>query len=173
MSRYEVQLRVGDQPTTNKVYVAYNAPAITHVTPLAGPSIGGINITVRGINFGITRPTVTIGGRNCPVLQWHHFELVCRLPTNQGTGLKVAVTVNGQVSNQAEEFLFEYDPPVLFSMYPTEGNTAGGEIITLYVVGACVCEVSGVRCPCLCLCLCLCTFDSRCCVEHTSIAFWR
>ena len=130
-TRYALELTVEDQPTTNKVYVSFNAPQIRSVSPLNGPTAGGIPITITGIDFGDTLPTVMIGTQQCDIVSSGHFVIVCTLPFNQGIGHAVTVTVNGQTSNQVQQFLFNYDPPVLQWLTPLSGNTNGGQVMTL------------------------------------------
>jgi len=113
-------------PLTAGVSFGYIAPLISSISPTSGFTQGGTLITVSGTNFGdgtdsniVTK--VTLDGRACTLdttVPFTSSSIVFMLPSYQGQGLDVIVTVGGQVSNAAQ---FNYFPPQIFSVSPAVG----------------------------------------------------
>lgn len=116
----------------------YSRPVVAAVSPARGPTIGGLAVSIMGANFGTSpnvdvgspMPTVTIGGRPCPITSAmphaNHSALTCTLPPGQGVGLPILLTVNGQTNDLAlTPTTFSYLPPVVDSIAPTSGPTSG------------------------------------------------
>lgn len=129
-----IEFLVGGQGSPRLAF-RYTGPAVTGVAPFNGPTVGGTVISVSGRNFGLTAPTITVGGRPCPLLlpfapAADHGLVRCRTPAGQNTGLPVIVTVNGQTSPTAATAagLFSYDVPVVSWVSPTGGPTSGREL---------------------------------------------
>jgi hypothetical protein len=106
----------------------YDPPAITSVSPANGPTAGGILITVTGTNFG-TGGSVTIGGFPAASVWSTQSQIQCVLPAGQGSNLPVVVSVEGLPSTVAGSF--NYNPPVITSVSPACGPTAGGATLTV------------------------------------------
>jgi hypothetical protein len=71
-----------------------------------------------------------LGGINCTVLsRTSDIQLTVQVPPGQGLNLNVDVQVQTRVSNT---LLFGYAPPVINSISPDNGPTAGNVSITLY-----------------------------------------
>ena len=70
------------------------------------------------------RLQVTIGGAPCDLIfrAANHRTLVCLLPPGQGTNRAVRVTVASRVSSSLN---FNYDPPNLIGISPSNGPTLG------------------------------------------------
>ena len=112
---------------SNVLPFSYLPPSISSLTPATGPTSGGTTITVVGSNFGLN-PLVTIGGISASVIARTHSQVICTLPAGQGLNREVRVNVVGQVSPPAT---FNYNAPVITSISPATGTTAGGTQITI------------------------------------------
>jgi IPT/TIG domain-containing protein len=115
--------------TTGPVYFFYvSTPTVSAVSPTQGPSTGGTSVVLTGADFtGAT--AVTFGGTpatgytvNSPT------QITAVAPAGTGS-VPVTVTGPGGVSNSA---IYTYvASPVLTSLAPTQGPTAGGASVTL------------------------------------------
>jgi IPT/TIG domain/Glucose / Sorbosone dehydrogenase len=79
-------------------------PATTQIVvkgvwPRRGGQAGGSNLHVYGVNLdkGGKTPTVTVGGKNCPVTQVHAYRVMCTLAGGFGT-VDVVLTQAGETS---------------------------------------------------------------------------
>jgi large repetitive protein len=111
---------------SNSLTLDYDAPVISSVTAASKPTAGSVPITLQGSNFG-TSPSVTLQGTQLSVIQSSHSSIVCNLPPGQGTR-SLVVTAGLQTSSA---FSFSYDPPLITSLIPDHGPTAGNIAITL------------------------------------------
>jgi hypothetical protein len=133
-----------DQSSQSAVYFSYSSPVISSVSPSAGPTNGGIAITISGSNFGGVTAlannviSVSFSGISCVVVSATHTQLVCTLPAGTGTGVSIRVTVDGQISAAVSGF--SYSPPSIFSVSGCplqDGNTtldcsvSGGTVLTI------------------------------------------
>jgi len=75
-----------------------SAPAITNVSPGAGPV--GTSVTITGSNFGATQGTSTVkfNGVTATATNWSNTSITCTVPTGATTG-PIVVTVGGNASN--------------------------------------------------------------------------
>jgi hypothetical protein len=137
--------------TSNPFDYNYNAPSISTISPVNGPTLGNINITLSGADFGAAGSasiTVRIDSIICPVIVQTHSLVICTLPANGIPGSKaVQVTVQGQNSNTAS---FLYDFPSITALVPPNGPTSGN--IPLAIFGTSFplqsnVTVGGVGCP--------------------------
>ncbi len=117
---------VGGQTATSTSF-SYSAPLVTGILPGSGPASGGTVLTVNGLNFG-TSGTVTLGGMPCTVTKWTQTQLSVLTPAGVGTNLTLQVTVSGQIATFNQ---FNYVAPVVTSLLPTHGSTAGGTSLTI------------------------------------------
>ncbi|MFN8441585.1 MAG: FG-GAP-like repeat-containing protein [Caldilineaceae bacterium] len=118
---------------------SYNGPFIESVNPPTGPSEGGIDLTLNGVNFGAD-PQVTVSGQPCPVTSASNTQVICTLPPGTGGIALIELVASDQTSNQ---WPFGYDAPVLVKIDSPFVPTAGGVTVTLTgynfgVVGALV-----------------------------------
>lgn len=87
-------------------------------------------VTIRGDNFGVTAPSITVGGLPCAVVppfqpSAGHNTITCVAPPGQGRDNLVSVTVNTLTTvpivpsgaDPAPDTLW-YDPPLPASMWP-------------------------------------------------------
>ncbi|QDK77941.1 T9SS type A sorting domain-containing protein [Spirosoma sp. KCTC 42546] len=118
-----VVVTVAGQVSSSSVLFSYDAPALTAMTPVNGPTSGSSVISLIGTSLGRSG-VVTIGGvAATPVAgRWTDTRIECILPAGMGTNLPVVVTVAGQQSNS---LAFSYDAPALISMTPANGSIGG------------------------------------------------
>ena len=102
-------------------------PVITSITPNHGPTSGGNQVTLSGMNFA-GDIQVLFGETVAPVLMSSHTQLVVAVPA--GSGLNVPVVVNTSSGGSAP-FTYNYDAPVITSITPNHGPTSGGNQVTL------------------------------------------
>jgi hypothetical protein len=110
------------------------APILTSALPTYGPTRGGTTVVLRGSNFGITPPSITFAGLPCInsvpfAVSPLHDTLSCVSPVGVGADLAVVVAVTGQSSaGRSSPTLWTYDPPVVLSISPASGPTAGAPL---------------------------------------------
>ena len=111
----------------------YAAPSISLVNPPASDTSGNVLLTLSGANFG-TSGAVTIGAYACsttyPGASYSTNSIICQLPPGQGAGLQVTVNVSSLLNTPTT--FFSYNPPLISSVVPASGPTAGGGVITVY-----------------------------------------
>ncbi|MBP2708543.1 IPT/TIG domain-containing protein [Microbispora sp. RL4-1S] len=111
------------------------APVVTGVTPNQGSSAGGTMISVTGTGFA-NASAVRLGGATAlglTVLSDTHITAVT--PPGAGT-VNVTVTGSGGTSTQNVPFTYTTAPaPVVLSLIPDQGPTAGGTTATLTGTG--------------------------------------
>ncbi len=113
---------------SNPVLFSYDAPEITSITPTSAATSGGTLLTVTGKNFGISERSVLLGSQSLAPTSASHTQIVCALPPGQGANLPVRVSVDGRLSASVP---FSYQAPLLTSITPANGPTAGGTRLTL------------------------------------------
>ncbi|WP_406272892.1 IPT/TIG domain-containing protein [Actinacidiphila glaucinigra] len=115
--------------TSNSVTYTYTAqPALVSVSPSQGPATGGTTVTLTGsgfsgataVKFGTTAATsYTVNSAT---------QITAVTPAGTGTA-PVTVTTPGGTSNSV--FFFYLNAPVLVSVSPAQGPSAGGTAVTL------------------------------------------
>jgi hypothetical protein len=118
--------------TSNAVQLSYFAPQISSVTAqnVAAPqTAGGTTVVIAGLYFSSVLGTVTVNGTaSCAVTNpalWTTSSITCQMPALAGR-VTVVVTVGGQSSAPFDVF---YAAPVINSVTPSNGPTAGGTTI--------------------------------------------
>lgn len=126
---------------SNSLSFRFLSPHLTDVTvELAEhPTTGGGRLFIDGSFLGSEQTTtVTVGGRVCEILEFTDLGVVgveplgritCSIPAGQGANQEIVVR-NLDLSSEPPMF-YDYDPPVITSMTPTEGNTDGSTVITV------------------------------------------
>ena len=123
--------------------VSYVAPSITAISDLsqAYATSGSATISVLGEHMG-TRDhgalDVVIGESKCLTTSWQSAtSLLCTVPPGVGVDHDVSLAVSGfteefclRVSGSCQHF--SYRAPTLTSVVPSEGTSAGGDIVTLH-----------------------------------------
>ena len=117
------------------IQFSYDAPVITHIDPVNGPTIGGYFVTIFGQNFGrsaeIGQVNASIGATQCPSVQGlvDHYAIQIKSSGGYGIALPVIVNVASQASNN--DTIFSYDVPVVTALNPNVGNTASATTVTI------------------------------------------
>ena len=109
----------------------YAPPAIASVTPNHCPTAGGTVVTLTGSSFGFqNKSTITVlpGTAVCNITALNHTYATCIMPPGQGS-VYLSITVDS-VTN-VSPFPFNYDPPILSSLYPQNPDCAGGSNLTI------------------------------------------
>ncbi len=117
--------------TSNGVLYTYlNPPTLTAVTPNQGPTAGGNTVTLTGTNFtGAT--AVTFGG--VPATSFTvvtNAQITAVVPTGVAGGVPVTVTTPADTTTGSVPY-FYLAVPMLTSVLPDSGSTAGGTAVTL------------------------------------------
>jgi hypothetical protein len=90
-------------------------------------------VCAAGLNFGVATAYVLPGGSSIvPSDSQTDSSLVFTMPSGSGL-ITVSLSANQQISNNSLPFL--YDPPVISTMTPATGPTAGGTSVTLVGAG--------------------------------------
>ena len=133
---YNATVTAAGQSVTVVNAFSYDAPTISSLVPLYGPSIGGTVLTVIGTNFGSTAVVTFNGTLNAATAQvctqvglgQSNEQITCTVPRNQGPLIPVYVTVSGQ---QSQPLYFSYNAPTITTVTPLLANTDGSTAITL------------------------------------------
>ncbi|WP_350347468.1 IPT/TIG domain-containing protein [Agromyces sp. G08B096] len=123
------------------------APLLTELDPDAGPIAGGTPVTITGTDLG-GATSVTIDGIPVTFTQVSETEITFVTPPHAAGEVDVVVTTPNGTSNPLP---FTYVPvPVLTSLTPDEGPTAGGTDVVIAgtdLEGATSVTVDGVEVP--------------------------
>ncbi|WP_345718827.1 beta strand repeat-containing protein [Kineosporia mesophila] len=115
-------------------YVA--APAVTNVSPPAGPIAGGTGVTVTGTDFtGAT--SVTFGGTAATsVTVSSDTQMVVTAPARTAGTVDIVVTAPGGVSatSSADQFTY-YNAPTVTALSPASGPTTAGASVVVTGTG--------------------------------------
>uniref|UniRef100_A0A669D9R3 Plexin b2b n=1 Tax=Oreochromis niloticus TaxID=8128 RepID=A0A669D9R3_ORENI len=112
-------------------------PEITNISPLFGPVLGGISITISGSNLGIDQgdiKSITVAGKPCihePEKYSVSKRVVCEIgPADKADWGQVEIEVNGG-KRGTSSVSFTYRDPVPEEVMPNRGPKAGGTLITI------------------------------------------
>ncbi|MHC4601611.1 MAG: IPT/TIG domain-containing protein, partial [Planctomycetota bacterium] len=107
-------------------------PSLTSINPTSGPTAGGTNVTLTGTDFQ-NGATVTIGGNPCTNYNYAGVPTTITCDTPAGSvGPADVVITNPDTQTDTLTGGFTYvPPPVLTTINPTTGPTAGGTAVTL------------------------------------------
>jgi len=123
-----VTVTVGSETSTPPLYYSFDAPILYTLNPSNGPSQGGYSVTLTGVNFATPAATSVLAGGSIVTSAFQNDTyLVFTMPSGSGT-VTVSLVVNQQPSNG---LVFNYDPPVISSIVPGTGPTAGGTVVAL------------------------------------------
>ncbi|MGY5079222.1 IPT/TIG domain-containing protein, partial [Streptomyces nigrescens] len=105
------------------------APVVTSVSPTQGAPAGGTNVTITGSGFtGATMVRFGPNGTNFVIVS--DTQITAKTPAGTGT---VQVTVTAPTGTSTQNVFYTYTPaPVLTTLSPTSGPTAGGNVVTVY-----------------------------------------
>ncbi|WP_329142669.1 IPT/TIG domain-containing protein [Streptomyces sp. NBC_01456] len=104
------------------------APVVTSVSPAQGAPAGGTNVTITGSGFtGATM--VRFGPNGTTFVIVSDMQITAKTPAGAGT---VQVTVAAPTGTSTQNVFFTYTPaPVLTTLIPPSGPTAGGNTVTI------------------------------------------
>ncbi len=109
------------------------APAVTGVSPLAGPLAGGKTVTITGTGFiGATAVDFgTVAASNVTV-NAAGTQITATSPPESAATVNVTVVAPGGVQTTSTADQFTYEPaPTVTSVSPTAGPLAGGTTVTI------------------------------------------
>uniref|UniRef100_A0AAX7TZF5 Sema domain-containing protein n=1 Tax=Astatotilapia calliptera TaxID=8154 RepID=A0AAX7TZF5_ASTCA len=104
-------------------------PEITNISPLFGPVLGGISITISGSNLGIDQgdiKSIRVAGKPCI----HEPEKYSIGPADKADWGEVEIEVNGG-KRGTSSVSFTYRDPMPEEVMPNRGPKAGGTLITI------------------------------------------
>ncbi|MFF7234615.1 IPT/TIG domain-containing protein [Streptomyces sioyaensis] len=120
-------------PSTQNVLFTYTsvaAPVLTALNPTSGPTAGGNTVIVSGVNLsGAT--SVKFGVTPAIVVSNTASQVVVIAPAGVVSSVGVTVTTAGGTSNALVYSYVAASVPVLTSISPSSGPTAGGNTVTL------------------------------------------
>lgn len=118
--------------TNTAVSFSYNPPTITSFSTTQALTSGGDSLTITGTNLGssVIKRSVTVAGKNCPIISSNslHTQLICQLPPGEGLNKEVKVQVSDQTTSS---FTFAYDAPIIQSLSSSTGPTSGSTLNSL------------------------------------------
>ena len=137
-----VQIRViiGFVPSPRSDLVwNYFSPTVMSVTPKLLPVLGGAQLNISGIDFGLNG-TVHVGSHSCAVLEWSHVFIRCMSPggASPATGITVTAglqsnTLSGLISVESVDRV-AFERPVVLGVNVTLLSSTGSEVVQ--VLGA-------------------------------------
>ena len=122
---------VGGSATLTNGYLFVGGTTLTAVAPSAGPSSGGVNVTLSGTGF--TGETLVTFGNKPSLAVFPNLsgtELTALLPSHAAGTVDVSVATVGGSATLTNGFMY-VDAPTLASVNPTTGPTGGGTPVTL------------------------------------------
>ena len=124
---------LGTSPAASADRYTYDAaPAVTSVTPTAGPSAGGSKITIHGTNY-VPGSTVHFGAAAATVTFVSATQLTATAPPHTVGTVDITVTTPGGTSPAVTADHYTYDAaPTVTSVTPNAGTSAGGTPITIH-----------------------------------------
>jgi hypothetical protein len=126
-------------------FTYFAPPTITGLSRTAGPNGGGSSVTITGTNFTTTGATTVVFGTNnaTTFLVVNSTQITATSPAGTGA-VDVRVTNQGGTSQNVDADNFTYFPvPVVTSISPSTGTTAGGTSVTS--TGENITNVTGVK----------------------------
>ncbi|KAM4747693.1 plexin-B2 isoform 1-T2 [Rhinophrynus dorsalis] len=114
------------------------APVITDFEPKAAPMNGGIRLTIKGSNLGITPADVEdikVAGLPCAFIE-ELYSVSTRVVCEVGSALmfssgQVEIKIKEKSGISPDHLIFTYQDPEPISVHPTEGILAGGTYLTI------------------------------------------
>jgi hypothetical protein len=139
----------GDSVVGENIFTYQTGPAVSSVSPSAGPLAGGTLITLTGTNF-VAGASVDLGSVACTgVTVVSATSITCTTAAQAAGAVNITVTNPSLVSSTLLNG-YTYQPaPTVTSLSPTGGALAGGNLITVngtgFVAGATV-DLGGSAC---------------------------
>ena len=129
-----LQLSVAGQPYTGVTTFSFQPPVLTGMSRSHGPTAGGYNVTLTGVNFGLNGTVLVSPGATptsvltAAVVAYGQASITFTMPSEQGPK-NVSVLVEGQQSLGEP---FQYDPPNITSINATVVSTEGLDNVVVY-----------------------------------------
>lgn len=132
----------GTGPTGSSSAFTYD-PVVTSIAPSEGSSLGGTNVTIKGVGFtGAT--AVKFGGVGAAFSVTSDASITAHAPAESPGTVNVSITSNGETNPPSPSDRFTYrSPPSVSSVMPNSGPSGGGQTVT--IVGTGLDGVSAVR----------------------------
>ncbi|MFM7251599.1 MAG: IPT/TIG domain-containing protein, partial [Ilumatobacteraceae bacterium] len=112
-------------------YTYWSAPTVTGLTPNAGPLTAGTSVVIAGTNFDSVT-SVTFEGVAATILSTSLTSITVTAPAGVDGIADVIVTATGGASADTAADDYEYyAAPVVSSLAPASGLTAGGESVVI------------------------------------------
>lgn len=102
-------------------------PVLESLEPAAGPTRGGLTLTLTGHSFGV-EPVATFGEVPMVLTSAGEREILAVLPEGEGSA-DVRVEADGLSSSSAT---FSYEPPSIETIEPASALVAGGTTLTIH-----------------------------------------
>ena len=146
---YTLELIVNDDDESGPAqkFYYYNSPLISAITPIMGGVEGDTTVKISGTGFnqsGACNITARFATYHTKPLDVQNNYLLVKSPEANYTGsVVVQVALNGQQFEKditvhfrdRQNTFYYYKCPVVTSIYPEEGPSAGGNDINLYGIG--------------------------------------
>jgi len=125
----------GTSPVVTADQYTYVAPpTVTSVSPNLGPYEGGTTVTINGTNLAnVAGAQVYFGAAVGTILSDNGTQIVATSPYHVAGMVDVTVATAGGTSADVtgDKFTFEYVTPIVSSVSPSTGPTAGGTVVTI------------------------------------------
>jgi hypothetical protein len=119
---------------------SYDSPVLTVLSPTNGPTTGGASITVKGYNFGPSKPYMPHQGQMgdsldmlpCSTVFWLNNNIVvCSSSHGKGTSASIAIGPTPSTYSGTLMGAFSFDAPVVTFLALDNAPTVGGSLITI------------------------------------------
>lgn len=134
-----------DPENNDSVVVGCGAPPTVTaggVSPNSGPATGGTVVTITGTNFNGVTTGVTFGGISASFTVSSLTSIIATTPAHTAGAVDVAVTTGTGTATAPAAFTY-IAGPLVNSISPSSGRTAGGGIVT--ITGAHLTGATGVN----------------------------
>jgi hypothetical protein len=123
----------GGTVTSLGAFTFVGQPSINSITPNAGPTTGGLAVTITGTNLG-NATSVSFGGVPATITSNSATAIVVTTPAGTSGPVDIVVDTHGGVGTVTESSAYTFvTPPTLTSISPTSG--VAGTVITLTGTG--------------------------------------
>jgi len=109
------------------------SPVVSGVSPNSGPTGGGTQVTITGLNLGGAN-SVTFGGAAATFTQVSNTQITATSPPGSGTvDVRVATGQGTSAISSGDKFTYGTTGtvPTVTSISPTSGPAAGGTLVTI------------------------------------------
>jgi len=132
-SNLAIGVTLGDSSRSNTgLSFSFDAPVVTSDLPTNAPTTGGTVVTLSGLNFAGSDPTLTVTiGASCSTTSWTtSSSVVCVPPTTSAAGPQTVLTSIAGAAHSAVA-TFSFDPPTVTSSAALNSPVTAGTTITI------------------------------------------